>query len=334
MANKFYIAGLATGANDGSSYANAWQTLQAMYDGLTGGNTCYMDSVTNGPETLSAVCANDTNAGTLTAPKIFKAVNGNQSVDPEDDVDGTLCEVDGNGAVAYVVQNTGARPFEYHYFLKYTGATSYGHYGSTTTSNDCVWIGCDYSGNTTAGWHGQQAWDDSLFFGCKSDTSTYGWQNPGDGVTHFLGSSIGGQRGWYEHQAVRVRHIMCIGHNKTGIGIYDADGDLTLFCTLDGCQDGLDSDSNPGAVILFSRFTNNSRYGINGSNATVVLHKGHNAFYNNTTSNDPLTSDGLQLGNNVSMAGHGYANLAGDDFTIGDSSEARRDATDIGSYVY
>lgn len=334
MANKFYVGGLVTGADDGSSYADAWRTLQKVYDNLAAGDTVYMNSTISGPELLTVLVDNDTLLGTQTAPRTFKGVNGNQSADPEDDVDGTLCIVSGNSTAVDVVKNTGARGWEWYYFIKYTGATNYGHRCAATLSTGCVWLGCDYSGNSSGGWFGNSSWDQHLMIGCIANNGFYGYYLGGDFGTYFLCKAIGNNNGWWENGVGATRRIMCLAHQSTAKGIYMGDSDISIFCTSDGNQDGIDVDGLPVGVLLFSRITNNSRYGITGTIATVAMHQGFNAFYNNTTSDNDLAYDGIRLGNNTSMTGDGYTNRAADDFSIGDSSQARRDVQVIGDYTY
>jgi hypothetical protein len=83
----FYVDPAATGANDGTSWGDAWTTLQAAFDGAsTAGDIVYC----RGTETIATRIDVDTNSGTDVAPIKFIGCNSSGNND------GTRYVIDAN----------------------------------------------------------------------------------------------------------------------------------------------------------------------------------------------------------------------------------------------
>lgn len=331
MADRFYQSGLASGANDGTSWADAWQTLQAVLDNHVAGDHIFLDTVTNGAEVLSATADDDTVNGTASGNTQFFAVNGDQSATPEDDVDGTMAVFDANSAATFCVQSNG---FDYRHWknCEFKNATSHG-FDIVATAINCCWEGCSFNNNNGHGMDMSVNADGNVFVQCRFDNNGgSGHQGIDDGhliLCQFINNSAHGciQLAAAGHSTA----VLCLAHNNTTDGFVIDEEDFVILCTSDG--NGRSGIGNFGTVnnaaSFLNRLTNNTGYGIGGFGSSRMC-IGMNAFRNNTGGESTGSASLIDIGQNVTLTADGYEDIGSDNFSLNDSSEARRDSFNIG----
>lgn len=102
----YYVDPLAAGSNDGTSWTNAWTSIQSAFDTAVVGDIVYC----RGTQTVAARIDVDTNSGT-NAGGFIKFVGCNAS----GTVDGTRFTIQGDGANACdLLYKTGAMSMRHH----------------------------------------------------------------------------------------------------------------------------------------------------------------------------------------------------------------------------
>lgn len=326
MANKFGKLGLVTGLNDGSSWANAWQSWQTIFDNAVAGDDVFIQ----GSETLSVTVDDDTNTGTTTAPIRYIGVNTDESVDPWDDVDGTFATMDGNSTAANCLLRASGLGYKHFYNIEMTNPT-----GAVLNYSGpalyCVFVGCRFT-NGTFGLDANRGTDYSAFIQCNfsGNSSIVLWDAE---LTLFLMNEvIGGNDGFDSGPVGENVLLFNIFHDNVDGIQCDSATNWILFNTIDGAAFNGINMATSWNHAYFNRITNNALYGITtGANPFFT---GFNAFYNNTSGETNGTGEqNLMDGRtDISMAGDGYVDRDNDNFALTDSAEFRRRALNVGSY--
>jgi hypothetical protein len=264
-------ADLATGNDDGTSWANAWRTFQQALDNVTVDEVCYC----RGTDTLAANCDMDTNSGNHGVGYITFigcAANG--------DVDGTRFVID--GVTSYVPINAGAVDYVKFQNFELKNSVSSGFVGI----NGCdrhIWVNCISHSNAAHGWD-MTGCDDTFFWFCQSYSNTSsGWAN---WVTHcgwyFSTAYANGAHGW-DSTTGPVAYYGCISHDNGGAAgergfALSAVFGHAINCIADGENVGMEMFNDRGTIIG-NRITNNTT-GFDWNNQLATL--GWNYFHGNT----------------------------------------------------
>ena len=265
MAGPYYVDPAAAGTNDGSSWTNAWTSLQTAADTAVAGEVVYC----RGTQVLSVAIDFDTNAGT-NAGGYIQFIGCNASGNR----DGTRFVVDCNNAGIHgiVLTTTADMVWFENIEVHSTGGTSKnGFFLSSSSSTGCVFVNCsarDCSGigvslvnagvgcvcsrcvshNNTG--HGFQygTSNSSFLFCCAHDNGL-------DGFSQAVGATIG-----------------CLSYDNTDDGFGTlAYGSVVYNCVSDNNgDDGVELFAgttlyNP--ILIGTRITNHSGSGDVGLNA-------------------------------------------------------------------
>ena len=272
----YYVDPSASGANDGSSWTDAWTDIQTAADTAVAGDTIYC----RGTQTLTAPIDFDTNSGNIVSGYISFIGCNASGVN-----DGTRFCLDGNNTATYCIQAGSSINRILLENIEVKRADSYGvDYGSA----NYYWIfnNCSIHDNGSIGVYGYQ-FCDVLFFRCTF------YNNSADGL-HTVNTSGGfflfcsfhdnsgdGFTGNYGPEAC----IGCLIYDNANYGVNDAYSTLFLSNVIDGNSDGMifKDNSHPGHLIA-NRITNHNggtNIGLNFNSGTIGM--AFNYLQNNTT---------------------------------------------------
>lgn len=332
----YYVDPAATGANDGSSWTDAWTNVQSAFDtASTGGDIVYC----RGTQTLTASIDIDTNAGDTTNGYI-KFIGCNAS----GVVDGTKFVLDGNSAATYCLAGGGTSDYYWLENLELKNATSHG-INDGGELDYSVYVNCIAHTNGGDGFYLSGIMPHIIL--CK------GYSNTGMGI-NVLGyesrilysvaygnSSYGIETGLSAYGAVISG---CIIHDNTTYGLRIRDANVLVVNTVvDGEATGIIMEDNIG-LQLGNRITNNTN-GIDCNNKLLTV--GWNYFHNSTTADvvdatrafnlpyraaltNHLMSGGIDGTNKVDVdADDGYNDRANDDFNLKASRTLIRTEIDL-----
>jgi hypothetical protein len=335
-ANKYCDADLASGANDGSSWANAYRTFQAAADAAGAGDTVYC----KGTDSLSAAVDFDTNSGTYNGGYIkFVGVNAACTNAPPqvsdygdyfilDGQDGNIDGIYINGRSYVWLENIKIHSCNGTAAINLASAVADDWVLNNVWCHDNDGIGvyshdflryptfsrCRFTNNTSAGAYQVQAahWEFCAFL-----------NNAGVGI--------------------RIDHLTtlygCIFHGNGDDGVLLYGGPTALVnCTIDA-NSGHGVNVLAGANPLFvgCRITNHSqaaKLGISvGASIRVKLLGCY--FGNNTTDITGSRYDSIPVNGTsyLTLAGsdtnHGYTTPASDDFNLRTDATYRRQAVGL-----
>lgn len=330
----YYVDPGASGANDGTSWTDAWEDIQTAFDTVTAGNICYC----RGTQTLTVKIDVDTQTGDITNGYIkFIGCNAGGTVD------GTRFVLDGNTAAAQCLYFAILSNYYWLENFEFKNATSHGYYAPSYGDNNIIinciahnnggdgfYIGgstttcilCRSYSNTSDGFY-LGAISVCLLFCVSNNNSAYG-------MNCSTGTSYGTIYG-------------CIIHSNTTYGIENIDyAALILNNIIDGETTGLVINDHT-ARIIGNRITNNTT-GIDL--VTKLSIAGWNYFHDNTADvtnatlayNIPyraaltnhLMSAGIDGTNKEDVdADDGYNNRANDDFNLKASRTLIRTEIDL-----
>lgn len=332
MSNVFYIANHSTGSNTGVDYANAYQTAQLFWDNVTSSDVGFANSTINGPELLTVTIDADTNSGTITSQLVIYGVNGNQSLDPMDDI-GTECEFSGDNTATNCMLVSGIDYCSW-YDLSFTLATGDGLSFAGSTNVDAWYlkgIRCDNNGGI--GMYGGPKLLNSYLEQCSfNNNSSMGQRYIGNNCHMFACEIIGNASiGMQDNSAtIYGSRIDCIYHDNGNDGYRMDDGILVRGCVFDSnSSEGILCSGVTTKSIFHNRFTNNGGWAIDGTGDGVIA--GSNAFRNNTLGNYSNSTNITQVGGGLLLTADGYEDAASDNFSLNDDSEGRRIAITIGA---
>jgi hypothetical protein len=324
MTTYYCDCDLATGDNDGTTAANAWQTLQAAIDGLNGTQPTAGDTVLcKGTDSITAAIDMDGGQGTYDGGHL-KFVGVNSSWEN----DGTQFVIDGgNNNINGITVN--AKSFIWIENFKIHSCDGTAGFGTANAVADhWVFDNCWFHDNDGYGWYGANYVRYPQFTRCKFTANTAtGCYRPGQGSV-FCACQFSDNTGASSRGLEMVTNGSCFGcvcHNNGSDGVYLYGLSMMANCVFDG---NAGHGANIGTVHAYQfvgcRFTNNAgagKYGLYvGANCRPTLlacYFGNNA---EGASNryDILPVDG-STANTVtagSETNHGYTNPASDDFNL------------------
>jgi hypothetical protein len=318
MAVKYLNLDLASGSNDGTTKADAWQSLADMVAGMAAGD----DIRGTGGETLSAAVDLGTTAGTVADPITLTAYDATLTTPTPGaiviDCNGTsnpfLCTPQSIFVMVGVeAHNSGAAMFSI------SG-------GDGLTLKDCYFHdGVDF----------MSASNESInIFGCTVDTfSGYGIISFGSD-SHIIGNIFSNITGDFINTSRTFQFIGNLVFNLSSYGIYYTG---TVSCTISdntfhkvtGNAIEITTGSvNTGVVIRNNRITNGSAWGIVGA-AGALIFGDYNAFYLNDSGEKSIATY-IGGDNDVSMSSAGYLDTTSKVYNLKQDAEARNIAVKIG----
>ena len=315
MADKYYDP-TATGADDGSSQADAWQTIQKAADNAVAGDKVLM-RYTATPEALGADCQFDTNAGGPNNPIEFVGVNGSWVED------GTQCVIDGDSTANYPLRFYGAADYLAFRNVRVINALHSGwrgENGSVRISFD----NCTAENSVNNGFvHGSSGAAQWAYRFCKAINNNVGWNSPY--YTHLYGCQMIGNS--IVGIDISTSHLeKCIIHgNAIGVKTSANQGFSIDQCVIDGnTADGIEDGGSPCSIVMACRITNNGGVGIKHTGGDwlydfcVIVGNG-----TNVNSASGFLRDG---GHNSLVGADGYVDRAADNFTTKTDAQLRREA--------
>jgi len=316
MAPNIYVDPAATGANDGTSWTDAYTDMQDALDTVAAGE----EIGCRGTQTLTTSLTVDTTPGTSTNPIYIVGYNGS-GVD-----DGTMFTIDADSTAANCLLCQ-----ENYYSLKnikMINATGDG-WNENGQARYWIFLNCEASSNGGDGFAGSSNTLYHAYVNCRANSnSTRGWQSLRQSVCIACEANGNGSNGYATSGATCV---YCIAHNNGAAGFAGFTAPFTAIgCTADAntTQGILSSSSVPG-VIHSSRATNNTHQGI------AFTRNGVEDF-NYTAQNGNLDNLADTIsGGNSDLDGTGgtpgYVDQANDNFNLVVTALLKRITLPIGS---
>jgi hypothetical protein len=280
MATYYCDCDLATGNNDGTTWANAWQTLQRAVDGTGGTQPNAGDVVLcRGTDTVSAVVDFDGPAGTASGFVTFRGVNASGTND------GTRFVVDANGATTSCIKTGCDCVCLENFDIKgAVGSSTNGHgiYAAGYTSLDgWLFINCYIHNNAGSGVYENSAGVSGTFINCRFEANGVYGVYCGGTQNHFINCRFLGNTSdglIRTGNCLQMSVINCLIHANGGRGIEDQDTGFirptfVLNSVIDGnTGDGIETGASDGPHLyaIGCRITENGADGIDSDSISVV----------------------------------------------------------------
>jgi hypothetical protein len=292
------------GSGDGSSFANRQEgttaNIQAALDQLVAGNKLSQEE---GTYVISAKLDIDIASGTATSPIYWVGVNTSGIED------GSRFVINANSTAVNGINL--AKTYWQIKHVEVINATGDGISWATNLTwsllynfsiRNCGGDGIDCNLTNTYG---------NFVSGEIGGCSGIGVRYPGISIFSNLLIRNNGSHGILEFYYPGVVRNSII-HNNVGSGVHSSK--FVSCCVLDGNGVGLTNGANESHYVYENNRITNNTTGITKSGGTILTRNCF--FYGNTTKIDAGEGLYLDLGDSIDGASDGYANRAGDDFTI------------------
>ncbi len=333
-----YVDNDASGADNGTSWTHAYQTIQQAIDNVAAGDIVYCRHSSSSQETLGAALAWDGTSGDETSGMVqFIGCNSSGTND------GTRYVIDGSSQT--YTNAADATDFWHLENLEFKQMSGPG-FGGTNSPDRFVFINCSFNNNATYGVDCTQL-QFGTFYRCTSYENGSDGLNKGAGIELFFcsfhsntgyGLNAGGTWG---------TTIMsgCLVYDNGDMGLYQiSDGAVIINSVIDGnATGGIKLHGASGDLIthlIGNRITNHntaSDIGVDASGS--IIYRGWNYYQDNDSDN--VQNAGLVLhirddGSNTDVedqgdTDEGYTDLTGgaEDFNLTSSATSRRTAITI-----
>lgn len=270
----YYCDPAAAGTNDGTSWTNAWQTLQRAIDGTGGTKPNAGDVVLcRGTETVTVMIDSDGNSGTGAGGFVtFRGVNSS-GVD-----DGTRYVLDSTGTLTGII-NLSADLVMFEN-MELRDNTGHGfRVAAYSACDNNTFINCYAHDNTGSGFDNnvQNGMRYAKFIRCRFESNgAAGAAKVADSVfihCAFKGNTGNGiDTGSFGHIGIMIIECQVTGNGGKGIDILSGTGPFSVIyqTVVDGnTGDGIEN--NTCIPIYGCRVTENA-IGIDNNSATVIAH--------------------------------------------------------------
>ncbi len=319
-----FVDSTATGAGDGSSWTDAWTTIDAaMNDVTTRGAGPHTYLVTAGPYAESPTI--DT-AGTATAPITFQG----------DDASGGS----GVGAVEVItidatsITNGLTGPgsnFDLFYVFKNFIFDNADNHGVSLGSNDVVTFkNCTFSNNGNKGVLGRQ----SFSFERCSSTGNSGIGFDMGSVSFAVGCVASGNTRGFILTAGGIAHCLCFNNTEEAFEFTSNTNSIRFIvnCTVDGNGDASDSGIEMAGLITHGVVANCIIY-----DCLVGLTMGQNVGELHISMNNLLNANGTRYNNAATFTGEvtdaPLFTTEGSDYSLQSGSPAKAAGFDAGELI-
>jgi len=341
MASPYYVDPAASGDNDGTTWANAWQTLQRAVDGTDGTQPIAGDTVyCRGTETLGVTCDFDGTEGTE-ADGFIKYVG----CAADGTVDGTRYAMDGDSTAVNCILLAGKDYIWWENFEFY-GATGAGWDRTSANWAGHVFINCishDNGGDGFDLYYGSNT-PINTFIRCQSYSNTSGWGASYRNAVFILCEAKDNSLDGFEGTMTSGPdiYIGCLAHNNgngtNGHGFDSGTYAVYFNCVSDENDDnGIDLQGGVASVIG-CRLTDNGKGDSSGYGLALPASKlavyGWNFLLNNATA--ATSGAGLtpipyndDADTNETAGTEGYTDAAADDYNLTAAATLRSTAIEI-----
>ena len=279
-------------ANSGTSFANAWQTMQYAFDNAVAGDTVRFCA--EATETTASTIDLDTNSGSQTSCIRFEGYDG---VNGTTRAKYTIQAVAAWGGGA-LISDAGSGTVDYITFqdiiFDANDLASSALSNTSTTAIGWSFLSCEFKqatddgiicGNTNLGpgmWH---------FIDCSTNNhgaAGFDTQANGNGACIWTGGSChnNATNGFEPGEIININKCCIYNNGADGIVLINS-GDRSIFtnCTFyNNTGDGIDIPGfAEGVQVIACSFVSNGGYGINDTTAGEMHLVDYNHYHNNTS---------------------------------------------------
>ena len=261
MGATYYVDPAASGANNGSTWTNAWTSVQSAFDAADAGDLVYC----RGTQVLAASIDVDTNAGNVANGTPIRFVGCNAAGAN----DGTRFVLNGNATAAYCLNAAEKAGYIIENF-EATGATADGFGCSAATPDYWTFLNCYAHDNGGNGWaDASHYFAYGLFIGCRAH---------GNGASGFanlyLGVAVGcdaDDNTLYGFAGYGMTCIGCAVWGNTNDGFRATSNYPVVLwqCAVDDNSDGMDLRGL--SAVLASRITASGSVGLRSAGTVLGL---------------------------------------------------------------